>query len=153
MTPDPAEKDKLLYVPGAGLTMYEQMGLADKSDRFSRVDGTRLGTGTMPLPASMDQFRRLEQFANLQKPPRPFVLPQDAVEAMVFKGAQRVSQDLLLNLIPTRNGDKLDQDLLDKDVKLLQNTQRFNDVQVRYERGQVGWIVTFTLVERPAPAR
>ena len=69
MTMDPSEKDALLYVPGAGLTMYEQMGLACKQCRFTRTDGTHLGTGTMPLPASMDQFTRMEQFANLQKPP------------------------------------------------------------------------------------
>ncbi len=69
MTSDPSEKDALLYVPGAGLTMYEQMGLACKQCRFTRTDGTHLGTGGVPLPASMDQFTRLEQFANLQKPP------------------------------------------------------------------------------------
>ncbi len=28
MTMDPSEKDALMYVPGAGLTMWEQMGLA-----------------------------------------------------------------------------------------------------------------------------
>ena len=32
MTMDPSEKDALLYVPGAGLTMMEQMGLA-RQDR------------------------------------------------------------------------------------------------------------------------
>ncbi len=69
MTMDPSEKDALLYVPGAGLTMMEQMGLADKTDRFSRTDGTHLGTGNQPLPAKMGQFERLEQFAKLQKPP------------------------------------------------------------------------------------
>lgn len=69
MTMDPSEKDALLYVPGAGLTMMEQMGLANKSDRFNRTDGTRLGTGNQPLPARMNQFERLEQFAKLQKPP------------------------------------------------------------------------------------
>jgi len=69
MTQDPSEKDALLYVPGAGLTLYEQMGLTCKVCRFTRTDGTHLGTGSMPLPASMDQFTRLEQYANLQKPP------------------------------------------------------------------------------------
>jgi len=44
MTMDPSEKDALLYVPGAGLTMMESMGLADKTDRFNRTDGTHLGT-------------------------------------------------------------------------------------------------------------
>lgn len=70
MTMDPSEKDALLYVPGAGLTMYEQLGLACKQCRFNRTDGTHLGTGSMQLPASMDQFTRMEQFANLQRPPQ-----------------------------------------------------------------------------------
>ena len=70
MTMDPTEKDALMYVPGAGLTMYEQMGMADKTQRFQRTDGTHLGTGGMPLPESMDEFTRLEQFAKLQKPPQ-----------------------------------------------------------------------------------
>ncbi len=70
MTMDPSEKDALLYVPGAGLTMYEQMGMADKTQRFQRTDGTHLGTGGMPLPESMDEFTRLETFAKLQKPPQ-----------------------------------------------------------------------------------
>jgi len=69
MTMDPSEKDALLYVPGAGLTMYEQMGLSTKTNRFTRTDGTHLGTGNMPLPASMGEFERLEQWAKLQKPP------------------------------------------------------------------------------------
>lgn len=69
MTMDPSEKDALLYVPGAGLTMMEQMGLASKTDRFNRTDGTHLGTGNSPMPERMNQFTRLEQFAKLQKPP------------------------------------------------------------------------------------
>jgi GWxTD domain-containing protein len=70
MSMDPSEKDALTYVPGAGLTLYEQMGLADKSQRFTRTDGTTLGTGNQPMPASMDEFERLSQFANLQKAPQ-----------------------------------------------------------------------------------
>lgn len=69
MTMDPSEKDALLYVPNAGLTMMEQMGMASKVDRFTRTDGTRLGTGNQPLPMRMNQFERLQQFALLQKPP------------------------------------------------------------------------------------
>jgi GWxTD domain-containing protein len=70
MSMDPSEKDALTYVPGAGLTLYEQMGMADKSQRFTRTDGTTLGTGGQPMPASMDEFERLSQFANLQKAPQ-----------------------------------------------------------------------------------
>src|SRR5467141_3580394 len=69
MTMDPSEKDALLMVPGAGLTLMESMGMASKTDRFNRTDGTHLGTGNQPLPARMNQFERLEQFAKLQKPP------------------------------------------------------------------------------------
>ena len=69
MTMDPSEKDALLYVPNAGLTMYEQMGMSSKTDRFTRTDGTRLGTGNQALPQRMNQFERLQQFALLQKPP------------------------------------------------------------------------------------
>jgi len=69
MTMNPSEKDALTYVPGAGLTLYEQMGLTNQAARFTRTDGTTLGTGNQPLPASMNEFERLSQFANLQKPP------------------------------------------------------------------------------------
>src|SRR5690242_4477370 len=34
-TMDPSEKDALLYVPNAGLTMMESMGMASKTDRFN----------------------------------------------------------------------------------------------------------------------
>ncbi len=70
ITIDPSEKDALLNVPGAGLTLYEQMGLASKDDRFTRTDGTRLGVPSgVPMPASYDQFDRMAQFANLGKAP------------------------------------------------------------------------------------
>lgn len=69
MTMDPSEKDALLYVPNAGLTLSEQLGLSSKNDRFSRTDGTHLGVPLGGTPASMDEFNRLEQFAKLQKPP------------------------------------------------------------------------------------
>jgi GWxTD domain-containing protein len=69
MTMDPSEKDALLNVPGAGLTMMEQLGLANKADRFNRTDGTRLGTPFGGQTQRMNQFNRLEQFAKLQRAP------------------------------------------------------------------------------------
>ena len=92
MTMDPSEKDALLMVPNAGLTLMEQMGLADKADRFNRTDGTRLGTGDSPLPMRMNQFERLEQFAKLQKPP-----------AVKFKDLEAaVSSTIKFNLLPMK---------------------------------------------------
>ncbi len=70
MTMDPSEKDALLYVPNAGLTMSEQMGMSDKTQRFQNTDGTHLGQPLGGQPESMNEFTRLEQFAKLQKPPK-----------------------------------------------------------------------------------
>ena len=70
MTMDPSEKDALLYVPGAGLTMMEQMGLSSKTQRFQNTDGTHLGQPFGGQPESMNEFSRLEQYAKLQQPPK-----------------------------------------------------------------------------------
>ena len=92
MTMDPSEKDALLMVPNAGLTLMEQMGLANKADRFNRTDGTHLGTGDQPLPSRMNQFERLEQFAKLQKPP-----------AVKFKDLEAaVTSSIRYNLLPVK---------------------------------------------------
>lgn len=69
MTMDPSEKDALLHVPGAGLSLLESMGLASKTDRFTRSDGTNLPTAMGGTPASMDEFSRLELYAKVQRPP------------------------------------------------------------------------------------
>src|SRR5689334_18526547 len=69
LTMDPSEKDALLMVPGAGLTMMESMGLASKTDRFTRSDGTHLGTSLGGTPASLNEFTRLELYAKVQRPP------------------------------------------------------------------------------------
>jgi len=69
MTMDPSEKDALLHVPGAGLSLMEQMGMASKADRFTRSDGTNLPTTLGGTPASMNEFNRLELFAKVQRPP------------------------------------------------------------------------------------
>jgi GWxTD domain-containing protein len=69
LTMDPSEKDALLHVPGAGLSQMEQMGLASKTDRFTRSDGTHLPMTMGGTPASMNEFTRLENYANAFKPP------------------------------------------------------------------------------------
>jgi len=69
MTMDRSEKDALLYTPNAGLTMYEQMGMASKASRFNGGGLERLGTGPMTANLQTKQFDRLEQFAKLQAPP------------------------------------------------------------------------------------
>jgi len=68
MTLDRSEKDALLHVPGAGATLYEQMGQAKQADRF-KGGLESLGTGPMSGQEQTKQFDRLEQFAKLQAPP------------------------------------------------------------------------------------
>ena len=69
MTMDPTEKDALLNVPNAGLTLYEQEGLSTKTDRFNRSDGTHLGVPDQYLNQSMNEFNRMDQFFKMQQPP------------------------------------------------------------------------------------
>ena len=75
MTMDPSEKDALLYVPGAGLTMMEQMGLSDKTDRFNRTDGTHLGV----------RLRRRDPEDERVQPPRAVRQAPEAPPKIKFK--------------------------------------------------------------------
>jgi GWxTD domain-containing protein len=84
MSTDPNEKDALLHTPNAGLTMYEQMGLASKVDRL---------TSTNPLTPGANQsnqFEKLERMAKLTAPP-----------PIKFKDLQSdVTHRIAYNLVP-----------------------------------------------------
>ncbi len=68
MTLNRAEKDALLHVPGAGQTLWEQMGQAKKADRF-RGGLEQLGNGPMASSQGSKEFDRLDQYAKLQAAP------------------------------------------------------------------------------------
>jgi GWxTD domain-containing protein len=70
MTMDRSEKDALLMTPNAGLTMWEQMGMANKSQRFNGNGLERLGLGPDSTMIQAKEFDRLEQFAKLQQAPK-----------------------------------------------------------------------------------
>jgi GWxTD domain-containing protein len=70
MTMDRSEKDALLMTPNAGLTMWEQMGMANKASRFNGGGLERLGVGPESTMLQSKQFDRLEQFAKLQQAPK-----------------------------------------------------------------------------------
>ena len=97
MTMDPAEKDALLYVPGAGLSEMEALGLSSKLDRFTRTDGTRMprrmidgSPGAGYATQHGTQFDRLALFANINRPP-----------AIKFKDLEElVSTNIRFNLLP-----------------------------------------------------
>lgn len=69
LTMDPSEKDALLYVPGAGLTQMEAMGMASKTDRFTNTDGTHMAQPLGGQLESQSEFSRLDLYAKIQKPP------------------------------------------------------------------------------------
>jgi GWxTD domain-containing protein len=69
MTLDRSEKDALKYTPNAGLSQYEEMGLASKANRFTGSGLEQLPTGPNSAMQATKQFDRLEQFAKLQAPP------------------------------------------------------------------------------------
>jgi len=90
MTIDRSEKDALKYTPNAGLTLYEQMGMASKASRFNGGGLEQLGNGPMSSSLQTKQFDRLEQFAKLQAPP-----------PIKFKDLEEiVNTKLITNLMP-----------------------------------------------------
>lgn len=63
----PDEKDALLHVPGAGLTLSEQLGLTSKAERT----GSLGGIGNANYSREQDSpFARLQLLADLQRPPQ-----------------------------------------------------------------------------------
>ena len=63
---NPDEKDALLHVPGAGLTLAEQMGLSEKGARISNSGGI----GNAAYQREQDSpFNRLQVLADLSRPP------------------------------------------------------------------------------------
>jgi GWxTD domain-containing protein len=91
MTIDRSEKDALKMTPNAGLTMYESMGMANKTSRFSGGNGLeQLGAGPMGANLQAKEFDRLEQFAKLQAAPK-----------VKFKDLEEiVSHKISVNLMP-----------------------------------------------------
>lgn len=63
---DANEKDALRMVPGAGLTLSEQLGLSDKADRIS---GQNINNNSYMRAQDMP-FERLRIITDLQRPPQ-----------------------------------------------------------------------------------
>jgi GWxTD domain-containing protein len=61
------EKDALLHIPGAGLTLAEEMGLSDKGDRIANTGG--VGNPNY-MRESDSPFTRLQLLADLNRPPQ-----------------------------------------------------------------------------------
>ncbi|HLK54649.1 MAG TPA: GWxTD domain-containing protein [Candidatus Angelobacter sp.] len=69
LTLDRSKKDALLHVPNAGLTTLEEMGMANKADRFSGGGLESLGAGPFTSGNQSKQFDRMETFAKVNRAP------------------------------------------------------------------------------------
>ena len=68
-TIDRSEKDALKYVPGAGLTQYEEMNHKGKEDRFQGSGIEQLGNGPMGAGDQSKEFDRIEMASKIFAPP------------------------------------------------------------------------------------
>jgi len=90
LTIDPNEKDALLNVPNAGLTLYEQQGMASKGQRISNIGTGMANPGPAAGSTSNNEFTKLELFAKIQSPPK-----------VKFKDLEEVvSHKINVNLMP-----------------------------------------------------
>jgi len=69
MTLDRSEKDALKMTPNAGLTLWESMGMASKTQRFQGGGLEQLGAGPESAMVASKEFDRLETFTKLNAPP------------------------------------------------------------------------------------
>ncbi len=90
LTIDPNEKDALLHTPGAGLTLYEQMGMADKSQRITNSGSGAANAGPEQGMMSNNEFTKMELLAKINSPPK-----------VKFKDLEEVvSHKINVNLMP-----------------------------------------------------
>lgn len=88
----PSEKDALLYVPNAGLTLAESLGLESKADRvaFSGPFAGSPGRGLFSPRAKDQPFERLQLYSDLQKAP-----PVKFRDLQVKAGLPEIASDIL----------------------------------------------------------
>jgi GWxTD domain-containing protein len=87
LTIDPNEKDALLHTPNGGLTLYEQQGLASKTNRIAGI-----GANAGPLQGMQNtkEFDTLERMAKINSAPK-----------VKFKDLEEVvSHKINVNLMP-----------------------------------------------------
>jgi GWxTD domain-containing protein len=84
---NPDEKDAMLNVPGAGLTLNEELGLSSKADRVGNIGGFGY---TGPGAREQDSpFEALQRYVDLQKPPQV----NDVLEKSLLETASRGVED------------------------------------------------------------
>lgn len=122
LTMDPSEKDALTYVPGAGLTDLEAMGMSSKTKRFENTDGTHDAQPLGAAPENMNEFTRLDLYAKIQQ--APAVKFKD-LEAVV--DARMTANQLHFDCQPDFLRITADTDLVPITVQIPNNQMSFQD--------------------------
>ena len=93
LTIDPCEKDALTFVPNAGPTQAESLGLSTRLARFQNTDGTHCGAPLGGKSENDNEFTRLDRLTRLETPP-----------AIRFRDLESVvSSRIAFNLLPMRD--------------------------------------------------
>ena len=72
------------------------------------------------------------------------------IDTIDVRGNKRIEKEAVLAAIQSREGDKLDQDVLDEDLRIVYKMGYFTDVNIEVEDGKEGKIVTFNVTEKPS---
>lgn len=72
------------------------------------------------------------------------------IDAIEVQGNKRIEKEAIRAVISSREGDKLDQDVLDQDLRSVYKMGYFTDVTINVEDGAEGKVVTFSVKEKPS---
>ncbi len=72
------------------------------------------------------------------------------IDAIEIQGNKRIEKEAIRAVISSREGDKLDQDVLDQDLRSVYKMGYFTDVSIEVEDGAEGKVVTFNVKEKPS---
>ena len=118
--------------------------------------GASLFSQAQNTPTPQLKTRPAQPEQNRKNPfePIPPAPPQAAgpnvIEGVDFRGARRIPQHMLRSVIFSKVGDAYNEGTVRRDVMILRNTNRFDDVRVSTEEGKKGGVVLrFVVTERP----
>ena len=74
----------------------------------------------------------------------------NVIESVEFRGARRIPQDALRNVIFSKVGEVFREDTVRLDIVSLRNTNRLDEIRVSTEKGKRGGVILrFVVTEGP----
>ncbi len=72
------------------------------------------------------------------------------IDSIEVRGNKRIEKEAIRAVIGSREGDRLDQDVLDRDLRSVYKMGYFTDVNIEVEDSEEGKVVTFNVEEKPS---